>query len=57
VDTKVVLRGEKELTIWNPHTGEQQKAEFSIEQKTPGTTTIHLVLPPISSRFFIQDKE
>ena len=54
VDTKVVLRGHKNLRIWNPHTGEQQAAEL-----TPGeangqpVTTIHLVLPSVTSLFFI----
>jgi hypothetical protein len=55
VDTKVVVRGEKKLTIWNPHTGEQEKAEFATDDKAPGTTAIHLRLPPISSRFFIDN--
>ena len=27
VDTKVVLRGKKDLRIWNPHTGEREQAE------------------------------
>lgn len=56
VDTKVVLRGQKTLTIWNPHTGEQEKAEFSVDKQASSITTLHLTLPPISSRFFIEDK-
>jgi hypothetical protein len=54
VDTKVVLRGRKNLRLWNPHTGESQGAEF-----TPGDaggqeiTTVRLVLPSVSSLFFI----
>jgi hypothetical protein len=55
IDTKVMLRGTKMLKVWNPHTGEQEKAEFSATS-VPGTTTVHLALPPISSRFFIQDQ-
>jgi hypothetical protein len=55
IDTKVVLRGRKTLRIWNPHTGVQQDAEV-----TPGEangqpiTTVHLVLPSVSSLFYVQ---
>jgi len=55
IDTKVVLRGKKTLRIWNPHTGAQQDAE-----STPGevngqpVTNIHLVLPSVTSQFFVQ---
>jgi hypothetical protein len=55
VDAKVVLRGKKTLRIWNPHTGAQQDAE-----STPGeangqpVTTVRLVLPSVSSLFYIQ---
>jgi hypothetical protein len=54
IDTKVVLRGRKNLRIWNPHTGEQQAAEL-----TPGEangqeiTTVHLRLSSVTSLFFI----
>jgi hypothetical protein len=56
VDTKVVLRGRKTLTIWNPHTGEQERAEF-----TPGeangqpVTTVRLALPPVTCTFYVQE--
>jgi hypothetical protein len=56
IDTKVVLRGHKTLTIWNPHTGAQEPAE-----STPGeangqpVTTVRLVLPSVASLFFIQE--
>ena len=52
VDTKVVLRGTKNLTIWNPHTGERAAAEFTAGA---GTTTVHLVLAPVTSLFYIQE--
>jgi hypothetical protein len=54
IDTKVVFRGDKALTVWNPHTGERQPAEFEFGQ-TNGRriTTVHLVLPSVSSLFFI----
>ncbi|HXS94990.1 MAG TPA: glycosyl hydrolase [Candidatus Limnocylindrales bacterium] len=51
VDAKVVLRGKKALAIWNPHTGEQQAAEFT---NTDSATTLHLTLPPVTSLFYIQ---
>jgi hypothetical protein len=56
IDTKVVLRGHKTLTIWNPHTGEPEPAEV-----TPGDangqpiTTVHLKLASVSSLFFVGD--
>lgn len=56
VETKVLLRGRKSLKIWNPHTGETQAAEL-----TPGetggqpVTTIRLVLPAVSSLFYVGD--
>jgi hypothetical protein len=56
VDTKVVLRGRKALRIWDPHTGDSQPAEL-----TPGeasgqpVTTVHLLLPPVSSLFYVQE--
>jgi hypothetical protein len=56
VDTKVVLRGKKSLAIWNPHTGEKEKAELA-ESETAGqpVTTVHLVLPPVTSTFYVQE--
>jgi hypothetical protein len=56
VDTKVVLRGKKALSIWNPHTGGQEAAELTqAEASGQPVTTVHLVLPAVSSRFFIQE--
>jgi hypothetical protein len=55
IDAKVILRGQKTLRIWNPQTGAQQDAEL-----TPGEangqpiTTVRLVLPPVSSLFYVQ---
>ncbi len=54
VDTKVALRGDKNLAIWNPHTGEQENAE--VEKSEPSgqpVTTVHLVLPPVKAVFFV----
>jgi len=54
IDTKVILRGDKALTAWNPHTGEQERAEITPGEATgQRITTLHLALPPVSSLFFI----
>jgi len=34
IDTKVILQGDKALTIWNPHTGEQGQAEIARGETT-----------------------
>ena len=57
VDTEVILRGKKNLQIWNPHTGEQEPVRST--HTTAGgthTTTVRLVLPPFSSLFYIQEE-
>ena len=56
VDTKVALRGDKNVAIWNPHTGERQPAETAkSESSGQPVTTVHLVLPPVTSTFFVQE--
>jgi alpha-L-rhamnosidase len=56
IDTKVILRGRKNLRIWDPHTGEQKPAEFvGGDVSGQPVTTIHLVLPSVSSLFFVQE--
>jgi hypothetical protein len=56
IDAKVVLRGKKALRIWNPHSGAQEAAEVTqAEAAGQPVTTVRLVLPPVSSRFFIQE--
>jgi hypothetical protein len=56
IDTKVVLRGKKALRIWNPHTGGQEAAELTpAEANGQPVTTVRLVLPAVSSLFFIQE--
>jgi hypothetical protein len=56
VDTKVVLRGQKSLALWNPHTGERQKAETP-QAETGGqpVTTLHLVLAPVTAVFYVKE--
>jgi hypothetical protein len=56
VDTKVVLRGRKALRIWNPHTGDSQPAELTAgEANGQPVTTVHLVLPPVSALFYVEE--
>jgi hypothetical protein len=56
VDTKVVLRGRKALRIWNPHTGDSQPAELTAgDANGQPVTTVHLVLPAVSSLFYVQE--
>ena len=56
IDTKVALRGDKNLEIWNPHTGEKQNAEVAkSDAGGQPVTTVHLVLPPVTAAFFVQE--
>jgi hypothetical protein len=50
VDTKVVLRGRKALELWDPLTGERRAAEATASDES---TTVHLVLDPVSAVFFV----
>jgi len=58
VDTNIVLRGVKQLSIWNPHTGEREPVMLT-HAKTDGVdiTTTRLLLPPVSSLFYIQEDQ
>lgn len=54
VDASVVLRGKKNLEIWNPHTGERLAAEVRhSEQNGEPVTTVRLRLAPVSAVFFV----
>ena len=54
VDTKVILRGKKALSIWNPHTGEMRPPEASAgEAGGQPVTTVRLALPATSSLFYV----
>ena len=56
VYTTVVLRGRKTLRTWNPHTGEREQAEITRgEAGGQPVTRLQLVLPPVSSLFFVQE--
>ena len=54
IDTKVVLRGNKALRIWNPHTGATGAGRVHpAEANGQPVTTVHLVLPSVSSLFYV----
>ena len=54
INAKVVLRGKKTLGIWDPHTGAQQQADFTAgEAAGQPITTVKLVLPPVTSVFYV----
>ena len=56
VDVQVTLRGDRHLAIWDPHTG--QKSAATVTASTSGaaaTTTVHLVLAPVRSLFFVEE--
>jgi hypothetical protein len=56
VNTSVSIRGDKNLEIWNPHTGEKQKAEvIKTEVKGETVSTVKLSLDPVSSVFFVEN--
>ena len=56
IDTKVVLRGNKNLTLWNPHTGEKEQPEISVsETNGQSITIVPLVLQPLTSVFYVQE--
>lgn len=54
VDTKVILRGTKTLSIWNPQTGTVEPAEVTTgDVDGQPTTTVHLKLASVSSLLFV----
>jgi hypothetical protein len=56
VDANVILRGKKNLALWNPHTGERSKAQTTASEAGDApATTVHLVLPAITSVFFVAE--
>jgi hypothetical protein len=56
VDAPVVLRGNKTLEIWDPHTGERKKADAtSSEAAGQSVTTLRLSLEPLTSVFYVQE--
>jgi hypothetical protein len=57
IDATVVLRGNRELEVWNPHSGERARAgAITLENPRGPSTTVRLVLPPVTSLFFVEGK-
>jgi hypothetical protein len=56
VDATIVLRGTKNLALWDPHTGDKKKADVTAGEATgqPVTTT-RLTLPSLTSVFYVQE--
>jgi hypothetical protein len=49
VNTSIALRGDRNLEIWNPHTGEKQKADvIKTDVKGESVSTVKLFLDPVS---------
>ncbi|MBZ5585537.1 MAG: hypothetical protein LAQ30_25730 [Acidobacteriia bacterium] len=56
VDAKVVLRGKKNLALWDPQTGERRKAECAYsEQNGEPVTTVRLALAPVTGIFWVEE--
>ncbi|MCL5019296.1 MAG: hypothetical protein M1426_02310 [Patescibacteria group bacterium] len=56
MESEVVLRGKKNLAIWNPHSGEKLPAQMGNEKAgAEDVTKIRLVLPPVTSLFYISE--
>jgi hypothetical protein len=54
VDTQVVLRGNKKLELWDPHTGERQGVECGhTEVGGQAVTSVQVSLKPVSAVFLI----
>ena len=55
IDTKVSFRGDLNLELWNPHTGERQAVEV-VKSNVNGqqVTTVNLKLAPVTSVFYVQ---
>jgi hypothetical protein len=56
VEATIVLRGHKNLAVWDPHTGQRKKANVTASEAAgqPVTTT-RLALPPLTSVFYVQE--
>ncbi|MCX6333518.1 MAG: glycosyl hydrolase [Bacteroidia bacterium] len=56
VTTTVAFRGDKNLGLWNPHTGERHSVELKKENVKGETVTIaKLDLDPVSALFFVEN--
>jgi hypothetical protein len=56
VEATVVLRGNKNLALWDPHTGQRKKADVTASEVVgQSVTTTHLALQPLTSVFYVQE--
>ncbi|GBU07323.1 hypothetical protein AwDysgo_06540 [Bacteroidales bacterium] len=53
-DLRFELKGKYKLSIWDPHTGAQEKAKYSIVSKKEGITEVEMNMPANSSLFLIE---
>jgi hypothetical protein len=58
VNTKIAFRGDKNLELWNPQTGEKQRIG-GVKSELAGTpvTTVALIFPPLTGAFCIQESK
>jgi hypothetical protein len=56
VDTTIILRGRRNLALWDPHTGRRKETEVTASE-TAGqpVTASHLALQPLTSVFYVQE--
>jgi len=56
VDATMVLRGNKNLAIWDPHSGQKKSADVTAsETADQWVTTTRLTLQPLTSVFYVQE--
>ncbi|MBN1972567.1 MAG: hypothetical protein JW787_02940 [Sedimentisphaerales bacterium] len=56
IKTNIILRGNKSLALWNPHTGDRSKLETNVTNTgTEPVTKVPLALEPLKSVFYIQE--
>ena len=55
IETSVILRGKKNLALWNPHTGEREDLNTSVSETAgQSVTTVPLSLGAMKSVFYIE---
>lgn len=56
IDATIALRGDKNLALWDPHTGEKKNADVTKSEAAGQTvTTTRLTLQPLKSMFYVQE--
>ena len=55
IETSVILRGKKNLALWNPHTGEREDLNTSVSETAgQSATTVPMSLGAMKSVFYIE---